>query len=134
VKREGSVRQNFSSGGKREPVIGYSRSVRVGQQVFVSGCVAYGTDGQLVGPGDMYAQTRQVIANVERGLQLAGAELRHVVRTRIYVTDVSRWEEAARAHGEAFGKVLPACTFLGVAGLVNPEMLVEIDADAIVED
>jgi enamine deaminase RidA (YjgF/YER057c/UK114 family) len=115
-------------------VIGYSRSVRVGQQVFVSGCVAYGTDGQLVGPGDMYAQTRQVIANVERGLQLAGAELRHVVRTRIYVTDVSRWEEAARAHGEAFGQVLPACTFLGVAGLVNPEMLVEIDADAIVED
>lgn len=128
------MRQNFSSGGKREPVIGYSRSVRVGQQVFVSGCVAYGTDGQLVGPGDMYAQTRQVIANVERGLQLAGAELRHVVRTRIYVTDVSRWEEAARAHGEAFGQVLPACTFLGVAGLVNPEMLVEIDADAIVED
>lgn len=128
------MRQNFSSGGKREPVIGYSRSVRVGPQVFVSGCVAYGPDGNLVGPGDMYAQARQCIANVERGLKLAGAELRHVVRTRIYVTDIARWEEAARAHGEAFGQILPASTFLGIASLVNPEMLVEIDADAIVEE
>ena len=127
-------RQNFSSGGAREPVIGYSRSVRVGDQVFVAGCTAYGPDGKIVGPGDLYAQTKQVIANIERGLRLAGAELRHVVRTRIYVTDIDRWEDAARAHGEAFREILPACTFLGVTRLVNPEMLVEIDADAIVTD
>ena len=127
-------RQNFSSGGKREPVIGYSRSVRVGNQVFVSGCTAYGPDGQLVGKGDLYAQTKQVIANIGRALALAGADLRHVVRTRIYVTDMDRWEEAARAHGEAFGRILPACTFLGVTRLVNPDMLVEIDADAVITD
>ena len=127
-------RQNFSSGGAREPLIGYSRSVRVGTQVFVSGCVAYGADGKLVGPGDLYAQTRQCIANIERGLALAGAELRHVVRTRIYVTEMDRWEEAGRAHGEAFGQIRPACTFLGVSRLVNPEMLVEIDADAVVHE
>lgn len=127
-------RQNFSSGGAREPVIGYSRSVRVGPQVFVSGCTAYGPDGQIVGKGDLYAQTKQVIANVENGLRLAGAELRHVVRTRIYVTDMERWEEAARAHGEAFGEIRPACTFLGVTRLVTPEMLVEIDADALIDD
>ena len=127
-------RQNFSSGGAREPVIGYSRSVRVGDQVFVSGCTAYGSDGNLVGKNDMYAQTKQVIANIENGLRLAGAELRHVVRTRIYVTDIDRWEDAARAHGEAFGKILPASTFLGVTRLVNPDMLVEIDADAVITE
>lgn len=127
-------RQNFSSGGAREPVIGYSRSVRVGECVFVSGCTAYGPDGTIVGTGDLYAQTRQVIANIENGLRLAGAELRHVVRTRIYVTDIDRWEDAARAHGEAFSQIRPACTFLGVTRLVNPEMLVEIDADAIVTE
>jgi enamine deaminase RidA (YjgF/YER057c/UK114 family) len=127
-------RQNFSSGGKREPIIGYSRTVRVGPQVFVSGCVAYGPDGELVGPGDMYAQARQCIANIRRGLELAGAELRHVVRTRIYVTAMDRWEEAARAHGEAFGHIRPACTFLGVSRLVNPDMLVEIEADAVLDD
>jgi enamine deaminase RidA (YjgF/YER057c/UK114 family) len=127
-------RQIFSSGGAREPVIGYSRSVRVGPQVFVSGCTAYGPDGSVVGKGDMYAQTKQVLANVENGLRLAGAELRHVVRTRIYVTDIERWEDAARAHGEAFGQIRPACTFLGVSRLVNPDMLVEIDADAVIDD
>jgi enamine deaminase RidA (YjgF/YER057c/UK114 family) len=127
-------RQNFSSGGKREPVIGYSRSVRVGNQVYVSGCTAYGSDGELVGRGDLYAQTRQVIDNIGRALALAGADLRHVVRTRIYVTDMDRWEEAARAHGEAFGRILPACTFLGVTRLVNPDMLGEIDADAVITD
>ena len=127
-------RQNFSSGGKAEPLIGYSRSVRVGNQVFVSGSTARGPNNEVVGPGDMYAQTKQVISNIERGLQLAGADLRHVVRTRIYVTDISRWQEVARAHREAFGDVLPACTFLGVTTLVSPEMLVEIDADAVVED
>jgi enamine deaminase RidA (YjgF/YER057c/UK114 family) len=127
-------RQNFSSGGAREPVIGYSRSVRVGDQVFVSGCTAYLPSGEIAGKGDMYAQAKQTLANVENGLRLAGAELRHVVRTRVYIVDMDHWEDVARAHGEAFSQVLPASTFLGVSRLVNPDLLVEIDADAIVTD
>ena len=127
-------RRNFSSGGKREPTIGYSRAVRVGPQVYVAGCTAYGPDGETVGVGDMYAQAFQTIKNVEQALALAGAELRHVVRTRVYMTDIDRWEEAARAHGEFFGEIRPASTFLGIDRLVTPDRLIEIDADAFVED
>lgn len=127
-------RQNFSSGGTWEPIVGYSRAVRVGNQVFVSGCTAYGPDGQLVGKGDMYAQAKQVMANIERALKMAGAEPRQVVRTRIYVTDMSRWEEAGRAHGEMFSEIRPACTLLAVAGLVDPDLLIEVDVDAVVTE
>lgn len=127
-------RQNFSSGGSFEPIIGYSRSVRVGDQVFVSGCAPYGPDGQIVGGRDMYAQARQSLDNVLRGLRLAGAEARHVVRTRVFMTDVSRWEEAGRAHGEVFGDIRPACSFLGIKELADPALLIEIEADAIVTD
>lgn len=127
-----SERQNFSSGGRYEPIVGYSRAVRLGNQVFVSGCTAYGPDGNIVGKGDMYAQAQQTLRNVEAALRMAGAELRHVVRTRIFVTDLSRWEEAGRAHGETFGSVRPACTLLGVTGLASPDMLVEIEADALI--
>ncbi len=126
-------RQNFSSGGKREPIIGYSRAVRVGPQVFISGCTAYGPDGETMGVGDMYAQAKQTLKNIEQALTMAGARMDQVVRTRVYITDVSRAEEAMRAHGEAFGKILPACTFLAVAALVSPDRVIEIDADAIVE-
>lgn len=129
----GSARriQRFSSGGKREPVIGYCRTVKAGSLVFVSGCVAYGPDGRLVGEKNMYLQAKQCIINVERGLLLAGAKLEHVVRTRIFVTRISEWEAVARAHREAFGNHPPASTFLEVSALINPDMLVEIEADAV---
>lgn len=127
-------RQNYSSGGAFEPIVGYSRSVRVGRQVFVSGCTGFGPDGKLVGKDDLYAQAKQVLANLENGLRLAGAELRHVVRTRIYLTDVDRWEEVGRAHGEAFGSIRPACTLVGVPRLIDPELTVEIEADAVVTE
>jgi enamine deaminase RidA (YjgF/YER057c/UK114 family) len=128
-------RQNFSSDGPREALIGYSRSVRVGKRVFVAGCTAsmHGK-GRAAGGSDLYAQATLALANVETGLRLAGAEARHVVRTRVYLTDPERWEEAARAHREAFGPNPPASSFLGVPRLLDPELLVEIDADAIITD
>lgn len=125
-------RQNISSGSPFEPVFGYSRAVRVGNQIFVSGTVAWGDDGKVIGEGDMYAQTKQAIRNIEKALAQAGASLADVVRTRTFVTDVSRFEEVARAHGEAFGEIRPAATVVEVKALVDAVMLVEIEADALV--
>ena len=125
-------RIRVSSGSPYEPLIGFSRGVRVGDTVYVSGTVAWGPEGTLVGPGDVYAQAKQAIANIEAALREAGASLRDVVRTRIYLTDISRWEEAARAHREAFADVRPASSLLEVSRLAGPDMLVEIEAVAVV--
>jgi enamine deaminase RidA (YjgF/YER057c/UK114 family) len=124
-------RQNISSGSPYEPVFGYSRAVKVGNQVFVSGTVAWGDDGKVTGLGDMYAQARQALRNIEKALAEAGATMANVVRTRTFVTDVSRFEEVAKAHGEVFGEIRPAATVVEVKALVDKEMLVEIEADAI---
>jgi enamine deaminase RidA (YjgF/YER057c/UK114 family) len=125
-------RQRITSVSPYEDVIGFSRAVRVGDLVFVSGTVAWGPDGKLVGAGDVYAQAKQTIANIATYLRQAGASLGDVVRTRIYLTDISRWEEAARAHREAFADVRPASSLLEVSRLASPEMLVEIEAVAVV--
>jgi len=124
-------RQRISSGSPYEPRIGFSRAVRVGDTIYVSGTVAWGDDGELVGAGDTYAQAKQAIRNIEKALKQAGASLNDVVRTRIYVTDISRLDEAGRAHGEAFGKARPASTMIEVSALAEPEMLVEIEAVAV---
>jgi enamine deaminase RidA (YjgF/YER057c/UK114 family) len=125
-------RRRVSSNSPYEEVIGFSRAVRVGDTVYVSGTVAWGDDGTLVGEGDVYAQARQTIRNIEKALSAAGATLADVVRTRIYLTDIGRWEEAARAHAEAFGGVKPASSMVEVSRLADPAMLVEIEAVAVV--
>ena len=123
-------RQKYSTNLKWEAVVGYSRAVRVGSRVYVTGTTATGDDGEIVGADDAYAQTVQVIKNIERALKAVGATLDNVVRTRMFVTDISRWEEYGRAHGEFFGEIMPATTMVEVSRLIEPEMLIEIEADA----
>ena len=125
-------RTNISTGVKWESIVGYSRAVRVGPFVYVTGTTATGANGEIVGEGDMYAQAKQVIANIIVALSKAGARVEDVVRTRIYVTNISRWEDAGRAHREAFGHVMPATTMVEVSKLIDPRMLVEIEVDAVV--
>lgn len=126
-------KQHYFSGTKWEPIVGYSRAIKIGNQVLVTGTTATNEQGEIVGVGDAYAQTVQVIRNIEKALNALGAELKHVVRTRMFVTDIAQWEEFGRAHGEFFREIRPCATMVEIRRLIDDRMLIEIEADAVIE-